>query len=125
MDGIQFGGMEGFLQGLKVQNKEEQKKLFLLQGIKAYRVGQSYSWNRKTGTLYYDGQMFSRYSEFYTELVRCAYTQCAIENEKFREALIATKGKVLKHSIGYDDITKTILTEKEFVGFLTEMRELL
>lgn len=45
------------------------------------------------------------------------------QNEFFRTALISTRGKALYHSQGEQDPYKTILTEEDFCGKLTELRD--
>ena len=45
------------------------------------------------------------------------------QNERFRAALMASRGRRLYHSQGNTDPFKTILTEQEFCTILTEIRE--
>ena len=45
------------------------------------------------------------------------------QNERFRSALMSTRGKLLFHSRGEQDSFKTILTEREFCQILTDMRD--
>lgn len=53
-----------------------------------------------------------------------AYFEAAIQNRGFRDALQASKGKVLKHSMA-SGLTKddTILTEAEFIDVLNLLRD--
>lgn len=121
--GFSCAGMEGFLQGLKIQNTELQRKMFLIHGRDAHEMGKRFTW--KNQTLWFQGTPINRHSEAYIGLVREAYYEMAVQNNSFRRALVATKGKALTHPIGCNDPTKTILTEKEFVDILEEMRNLL
>lgn len=45
------------------------------------------------------------------------------QNERFRAALMETRGKELYHSRGERNPYKTILTEQEFCAILTELRD--
>jgi hypothetical protein len=99
MDGIQFGGLEGFLQGCKVKNVEQQRRIFRLSGLAAQQAGRSYARAQDHGTLFWLGVPFSRYSEAWKELYTNAYFEAAIQNKGFRDALQASKGKILKHSM--------------------------
>ena len=46
MEGIQFGGLEGFLQGCKVRNHEQQKRIFGMSGLAAQQSGRAYAKSR-------------------------------------------------------------------------------
>lgn len=126
MDGIQFGGLEGFLQGCKVKNVEPQRRIFGMSGLAAQKAGRAYARAQDRGTLFWLGTPFSRYSEAWKELYESAYFKAALQNKGFRDALQATKGKVLKHSMA-SHLTEcdTILTEKEFIDILNKLRDLL
>lgn len=57
------------------------------------------------------------------KLIRAAY-QCMFEqSERFRMALMETRGMTLYHSRGESNPYKTILTEQEFCGVLAEIRD--
>ena len=45
------------------------------------------------------------------------------QSERFRAALMATRGMKLYHSRGKSDPFKTILTEQEFCQILTDLRD--
>lgn len=53
MDGIQFGGLEGFLQGCKVRNHEQQKRIFGMSGLAAQQSGRAYARVADRGTLFW------------------------------------------------------------------------
>ncbi|CAH1615542.1 hypothetical protein UGJNECP4_00215 [Escherichia phage UGJNEcP4] len=90
------------------------------------QAGRTYARAQDRGTLFWMGVPFSRYSESWKELYTSAYFEAALQNKGFREALQATKGKVLKHSTA-SHLTEcdTILTEKEFIDILNKLRDLL
>lgn len=125
MDGIQFGGMEGFLQGCKVKNNEHQLRIFRMSGLAAMQAGRAYG-GKSNKTLYYQGQPFCRFSRAWQELYQSAYFTCAIQNRGFRDALQSTGTKRLRHSMA-DEYSKeeTILTSAEFCDTLTYIRSLL
>ena len=120
MNGIYFGSLEGFLQGLRVKNPEYQKVVFQKHGIDAKRIG--YRFPIKNQTLYYLGVVFNRHSTYYVELLERAFNECIKQNEIFRNALEETKDMELIHSIGKDDPNDTILTNAEFLGLLMDLR---
>ncbi len=121
MDGHFFASIEGFLQGLKAQDIEEQAQIFEMHGPFAKQVGRLYS--VKNDTLYYIGKPFNRHSEFYQNLLRTAYTTCFSQNEKMQEYLYQTRHMTLTHKIGKSDPFDTILTEKEFITQLDNLRK--
>ncbi|CAD7712029.1 Hypothetical protein NR1_066 [Escherichia phage vB_Eco_NR1] len=79
---------------------------------------------RTVGPFFWLGVPFSRYSPAWKELYTNAYFEAAIQNKGFRDALQASKGKVLKHSMA-SGLTKddTILTEAEFIDVLNLLRD--
>lgn len=121
-DGIECASMEGFLQSLKVKNAKKQEQMCSLIGIEAKKIGKyRFIW-KVTGSVYWRGKKYKRDSFEFRDLIKKAYDAMYKENGGFREALLATKGKELKHSIGKHNPRKTILTEEEFVGCLNALR---
>lgn len=120
--GHRVESMEGFLQGLRYQCPEEQKSVWLLIGMDAKKKS-----NRKikNHTLYYQGRPMHRLSTEYMTVVKSGYFKMASQNEPFRKALIDTRGRPLRHTVGKSDPLETILTEQEFVSILNEIRGLL
>lgn len=121
--GILFASLEGFLQGLKCEDPEEQLNIFYMSGIQAKRAGQKH--NKKSDTLWFQGKRFSRYSEFYQNLLKDVYLACAFQNYDYRNALCFTAGSGFKHTVGKKDPSDTILTEQEFVSLLEYVRSLI
>jgi predicted NAD-dependent protein-ADP-ribosyltransferase YbiA (DUF1768 family) len=122
MDGVLCNSMEGFLQSLKFDKQHIQVEVCKLVGSKAKARGREKDW-RKTQTLYWDGQEYKRDSEEYRKLLNRAYSLLFAQNEKFRNALMATNNAVLTHSIGKSNMKETILTEHEFCSRLMKLRE--
>ena len=121
MNELFFGSIEGFLQGLRVSNIDNQVKVFAMDGISAKNIGKLYPID-KNQTLFFKGVSFNRHSEKYVELYEKAYEWCFIQNETFQKSLYVTMDMELIHSIGKKDPFDTILTEGEFIGQLYRLR---
>lgn len=74
-------------------------------------------------SFWWKGRAISRQNYKYQELIREAYKAMFEQNERFRVALMSTRGMKLYHSRGEQNSYKTILTESEFCSILTEMRD--
>jgi len=123
IDGIKCASMEGFLQSLKFKDIEMQKHVCSLVGIKAKYKGKHKKW-WITQTLYWQGQEYKRDSNEYQELLKRAYLELA-KNSSFKKAILASKNAVYTHSIGKNDITHTVLTEREFCSLLNMCRNII
>lgn len=124
VDGVECFSMEGFLQSLKFRSSAKQKRVCKLVGSQAKKSSRhtfsQLRW-RITKTLYWQGKKINRFSEEYQELLDRAYDELG-KNEKFKEALIASCGSELIHSIGESNESKTVLTEREFISRLERLR---
>ena len=118
--GKRFLSMESLLQGLKFETVETQNGVFERVGVKAKLRGKKRKWYLDQ-TLYWQGTPMKRVSEEYKNIVREAFYALA-ENIDFQQTLLATGDKRLYHTMGKSDPTRTILTEEEFCGILTEVR---
>ena len=118
--GIEFTSMESLLQGLKFEGVETQNSVFQRVGVKAKLRGKKRKWYLDQ-TLYWQGTPMKRDSEEYKNIVHEAFYALA-ENIDFQQTLLATGDKRLYHTMGKSDPTRTILTEEEFCGILTEVR---
>lgn len=121
LDGIACASMEGFLQGLKVEDEAEQLRMCGLAGGEAQGRGRQYKWNVE-GTLWWRGAAIDRLSDDYQALLDRAYDALFDESAAFRKALAATGDAPLTHSLGKDDPTETILTSHEFISRLERLR---
>ncbi len=74
-------------------------------------------------TIWWNGHAIDRQSGVFLTLIKNAYEAMFEQNECFRTALMDTRGKMLYHSQGEQDSHKTILTEREFCGILTDLRD--
>lgn len=73
--------------------------------------------------VFWNGEVIDRNGEAFQGLVRRAYRAMFEQNERFRDALLLTRGKQLRHSLGSRNPHETILTEQEFCRMLTELRD--
>ena len=125
LDGIEIKSMEGFLQSLKTPDVEMQKKICSEVGSKAKGYGKKLNKKRNYDFihLYWNGKRYNRLSKEYRNLLERAYRAKYEADDDFRFALEYTEGRVLKHSLGSKDNTRTLLTEKEFVDILMNLRD--
>lgn len=123
-DGIECHSMEGFLQSLKFDKPHIQVEVCKLVGKAAKMRGKprNQHWQRKQ-TLWWKGCPMYRRSDEYHMLLWRAYCALFEQCESFRVALSATVGATLTHSIGCNDQSLTVLTEREFVAILTKLRK--
>lgn len=124
-DGIECGSMEGFLQSLKTKNIKRQREVCLLSGGTAKKRflhrPQNLIW-KLTGNLYWQGRKIKRTSLEYQLLLDSVY-DAMMSSDSFVQALKASEGYELQHSIGNPNVKKTVLTEKEFIQRLNNCRE--
>lgn len=121
LDGVLCNSMEGFLQSLKFSSEEMQRYVCTLVGKEAKFKGKKKNWWHNQ-TLYWHGMMLKRDSFDYQVLLWRAF-EALSKNKSFAKALLATGNATLKHSLGKNDITKTVLTEREFCSILSRIRK--
>ena len=120
-DGMVCGSMEGFLQSLKQKDLAKQKQICSMKGKNARKMSVR-GWQTDQ-TVWWKGKEIDRQGEAFQELIRRAYQAMFDQNERFRTALMSTRGMTLYHSRGEHNPFKTILTDKELCVILTELRE--
>lgn len=120
-DGMVCGSMEGFLQSLKRKELDKQRQICSMKGGNARKMSVT-SWQTDQ-IVWWKGQAIDRQSEDYQQLIRRAYQAMFEQSERFRTALMQTRGITLVHTSGEESIFKTILTPSEFCGILTDMRD--
>lgn len=120
-DGVVCNSMEGFLQSLKQQDLEKQRQICSMKGGNARKKSVT-SWQTDQ-IVWWKGQTINRQSEEYQMLIRQAYQAMFEQNERFRVALMSSRGTTLTHTTGEDNPYKTILTPKELCSILMEMRD--
>lgn len=111
--------MEAFLQSLKFEDPQQQRQVLYLSAREAKRVGGEQTWQR---TLYWNGKRMDRFSKAYHDLLLRAY-RALLKNKDFRRALIASKGRILLHTMGKTCRKRTVLTWWEFVTILHILRK--
>lgn len=120
-EGFLCGSMEGFLQSLKHQDINKQRQICSMKGKNAKNLTSTY-WQTDQ-IVWWKGEAINRQSNEYHDLIRRAYKAMFEQNERFRAALMSTRGLKLYHSRGEQNRYKTILTESEFCSILTEIRD--
>lgn len=120
-DGMVCGSMEGFLQSLKRKELDKQRQICSMKGGNAHKMSVT-SWQTDQ-IVWWKGQAIDRQSEDYQQLIRRAYQAMFEQSERFRTALMQTRGITLVHTSGEESAFKTILTPSEFCGILTDMRD--
>lgn len=120
-DGMVCGSMEGFLQSLKRKEPDKQRQVCSMKGNNARKMSVT-SWQTDQ-IVWWKGQAIDRQSEEYQQLIRRAYQAMFEQNERFRTALMQTRGITLVHTCGEPNPYKTILTPSEFCSILTDMRD--
>jgi len=121
LDGVKCNSMEGFLQSLKFQNPDMQVEVCKMVGLQAKFKGKKKKW-WVTQTLFWQGVEINRHSIEYQTLLDRAFDALS-KNTSFRSALLASGDSSLTHSIGKNDPSHTVLTQKEFCMRLTRIRE--
>ena len=121
LDGMVCGSMEGFLQSLKRKELDKQRQICSMRGGNARKMSVT-SWQTDQ-IVWWKGQAIDRQSEEYQRLIRRAYQSMFEQSERFRAALMQTRGITLVHTIGEPNSYKTILTPAEFCGILTDLRD--
>ena len=120
-DGMVCGSMEEFLQSLKQKDKYKQRQICSMKGKNAKKMT-STGWQTDQ-IVWWKGVAIDRQSEEHKQLVRRAYQAMFGQNERFRTALMSTRGQRLFHSRGESNPFKTILTEDELCTILAELRD--
>ena len=120
-DGMECGSMEGVLQSLKRKELDKQRQICNMRGGNARKMSVT-SWQTDQ-IVWWKGQAIDRQSEEYQQLIRRAYQAMFEQSERFRDALMQTRGITLVHTIGEPSPYKTILTPSEFCSILTDLRD--
>lgn len=121
INGVKCASMEGFLQSLKYQDANRQREICSMKGKEAKKMTTT-TW-QKDQIVWWQGAEIHRQGEDFQQLVRRAYKMMFEQNERFRTALMATRGKTLYHSRGSNNSWSTILTRDELCTILMELRD--
>ena len=120
-DGMICGSMEGFLQSLKQKDLDKQRQICSMKGGNARKKSVT-SWQTDQ-ILWWKGREINRQSDEFRLLIEDAYEDMFFQNERFRTALMQTRGMELTHTTGEENPYKTILTPSEFCGILEQIRK--
>lgn len=120
-DGMICGSMEGFLQSLKRKELDKQRQICSMKGGNARKMSVT-SWQTDQ-IVWWKGKAIDRQGDEYQQLIRHAYQAMFEQNERFRTALMQTRGMILAHTTGEVNPYKTILTPTELCNILTELRD--
>lgn len=122
LDGVECASMEGFLQSLKYPCPKKQREICRLTGKTAKEAGDGKILWKLLHEAFWQGKRYDRLSPEFRELIFRAYSAMYAQNAPLREALEASRGARLCHSIGEPNPKKTILTEREFICMLYRLR---
>lgn len=121
-NGFRFDGMVcGSMEGLKRKELDKQRQICSMRGGNARKMSVT-SWQTDQ-IVWWKGQAIDRQSEEYQQLIRRAYQAMFEQSERFRDALMQTRGITLVHTSGEPSSYKTILTPSEFCGILMDLRD--
>ena len=115
----QIPSMESFLQSLKFETPFDQETVLYLSARDAKRVGSQKEWDK---ILFWKGKPIDRRSKEYRAFLMQVYRQL-LQNSDFREALKASKGHILLHTIGKTRRRSTVLTWWEFLYILNTLKK--
>lgn len=126
LDGVKIASMEGLLQSLKFDKIHIQVEVCKLVGREAKSKGskRNSAW-QNAQKLWWQGVSMDRKGDEYQSFLDRAYLAMAEQSDSFRRALLATQNAVIKHSIGKNKQSDTVLTEREFCSRLMNIREML
>jgi hypothetical protein len=106
LDGVACGSMEGFPQGLKVEDRAERERINGLSGGEARGSGQQHKSNA-TGTLRWRGAPVDRLSDAYQALVDRVFEALFAQSARFRDALPVSGKARLAHRACYGIISSS------------------
>lgn len=122
-DGVECGSIEGVLQSFKCPDTAKQREICALVGGAAKSAGEHYNnWMEKQ-TLYWNGTEYSRGGAEYQSLLDRLYDAVYEQDGRYRADLKAVRGRKLDHTMGVNDMARTVLTRKEFIDELERLQK--
>lgn len=125
LDGIPFASVEGLIQGLKCENPEKQKRIFLRFGFEAKRAGtrkrNQKIWRLKT--VWWQKNPIAFQSDEHYELIYRGLKAKFKSNKNARDILLETKGADLIHDLGKPEPPRTSLPGDIFISMLMKIRQ--
>lgn len=124
LDGVSCASVEGFIQGLKCEDPEKQRRICAQYGFQAKRAGtrKRNQKVRRLQTVWWQGESISFRSEAYYALIQRALHAKFAEHGPSRAALLSTGSAELVHETGKPEKPSTSLPVQYFVGMLLEIR---
>lgn len=121
---LTFASMEAFLRSLTWNGPHDSffKEIGKLYGLDAWRIRNVLPDWRETQILYWNDTAIPRESDAYENLIAKAYDTLFEQSVLFRLALQKTSDKILMHTMGEKDPTKTLLTPDEYIRNLIRER---
>lgn len=120
LEGELFASVEGFIQGIKFpENDNDRKKTFALSGMKAKKMGRKSS----RRFIWWKGKRIPYNSPAHRALIERAINAKFWQNESAMEALLSTKKMELIHDLGYPESPTTSLPADIFCKILTDIRD--
>jgi predicted NAD-dependent protein-ADP-ribosyltransferase YbiA (DUF1768 family) len=124
LDGVECASMEGFIQGLKVEEPAKQRSICARHGARAKRAGTKVrnrkAWNSQT--VWWQGHPVPYRSEAHFELIRRALEAKFDQDRTARDALIATGDAELIHDTGKPESPRTSLPAARLLAMLRAIR---
>ena len=120
LDGERMASIEGFVQGTKFpEGHPTRQQAFQSVGVTAKRLSKG----AERKFIWWKGRAISYGSPEHYELIERAIRAKFEQNTTAMDALLATKGMILTHDLGYPDPPNTSLPARVFCDILTRIRE--
>lgn len=121
--GVKCSSIESFIRSLVEPDPVMQIAICKLQGINANAIKEALLDWREEQILYWKDKPYKRNSDSYANLMFSAFEEMYKQNKLFKLILERTKGSILIHSMGKNDLAETLLTEKEYISILYKLRD--
>jgi len=120
MNGQMFASVEAFFAGtLYPPEHPRHRRGFAV----CYALSQKYVREGNRENVWWNGKIYKYGSQEHKDLCEQAILESMLQNLDRKEALLATKGLVLRHETGFEQPKDTFLTKHEFCDILTRIRE--
>lgn len=124
IDGMQCASLDGFIESLKFEKIKDQKNITKRVGNDAKKRGiQKDNLGNQTASrkVFWQGESFNRNSKKFKDLLSRVFREMA-KNPNYQAALMATEDSDFTHSKGKTNKKDTLLTKKELIENLQELR---
>lgn len=123
--GKKVASIEGVFQGIKFYNKKIQNMVLKLSGTDAVNVKETApkDW-KEYGILFWQCKPMDRQSQDYKDFVDELYIS-AVQNPLYKQAILNAGNNYIMHSMGEEDVNKTVFTRYEFEFMLNCLKDFL